>query len=84
MNKKIVGVALATCVGAVVVTKLLKKQKFSQEEQEKIDEYTKYLEDKNFVIVEKSKYNSPSSALFSISAIPTYYKVAKTVAKYVL
>lgn len=83
MNKKLV-VALAAGAGAVVTVKLLKKSKHSPEELEKIKQYRKYLEEKNFVIVDKKKYNKSRSQWFSISAIPTYYKVAKVVAKYVL
>lgn len=84
MNKK--QLLILTGVGLTVYALLSKKkEKFSADELEKINKYKQYLEDKDFVIVDKKKYKKMNkSGLLSISAIPNYYSVAKTIAKYIM
>ena len=85
MKKNTVLAVAAVAVGVYGATKLFsKKNKYTEEELQKIEEYRKYLEDKNYVIVEKNKYNKSSFNLLSTSMLPTYYKAAKLIAKYVV
>ena len=56
----------------------------SSEEREKVEEAKKYLEEKGYVISEKSKFPIGDLNLLSVSSLPMYYKAAKTVAKYIL
>ena len=82
MNKKVLFL-LTAGAGVVAVKSLLKTEKLNNEDREKVEEYKEYLESKGYTV---SKYNSPINGfnLLSVSSLPTYYKVAKTVAKYVL
>ena len=84
MNKKyflfIAGASIATYV-------LLKdkKEKYSADEIKKIEEYKQFLEDKDFVIVEKSKFNKlNNNKLLSISSLTNYYSIARTIAKFLV
>ena len=49
-----------------------------------VEEAKKYLEEKGYVISEKSKFPIGDLNLLSVSSLPMYYKAAKTVAKYIL
>ena len=70
--------------GALAVAVFHKKENFSSEEREKVEEAKKYLEEQGYIVSEKSKFPVGSLNLFSVSSLPMYYKAAKTVAKYIL
>jgi len=70
--------------GALAATVFHKKENLSSEEREKVEEAKKYLEEKGYVISEKSKFPIGDLNLLSVSSLPMYYKAAKTVAKYIL
>lgn len=71
--------------GAIVaVTVLPKKDQLSSEERRKVEQSKKYLEEKGYVVVEKSKYSVGKLNILSLSSLPMYYKAAKTVAKFIL
>lgn len=87
---KVKNILLLAAVGGVIYTILNsnKQEKYTTNELEKIEKYKKYLEDKNFVIVDKSKFDKLSKKnnkkLLSLSSMPKYYAVAKTIAKFAL
>ncbi|MGX7111249.1 hypothetical protein [Gemella cuniculi] len=84
MNKNtLLTLAAAGACAAVVSRALSKKEKFTAEELEKINKYKEYLEDKDYVIINKENYKKNNSKLLSLSSIPIYYKAAKTVAKFI-
>ena len=70
--------------GVLATTVFHKKENFSSEERTKVEEAKKYLEEKGYIVSEKSKFPVGSLNLFSVSSLPMYYKAAKTVAKYIL
>ncbi|MBF0715267.1 hypothetical protein [Gemelliphila palaticanis] len=86
MNKKqLLAIGLISLGTLAFISK--NKETYSEEELEKINRYKKYLNDKNFVIVSKKDYDKiskNSKKLFSISSIPSYYSIARSVARYVL
>lgn len=72
-------------VGALAAATVFhKKENLSSEERAKVEEAKKYLEEKGYIVSEKSKFPVGSLNLFSVSSLPMYYKAAKTVAKYIL
>ena len=80
MGKKLLlGLIGAGAIAAATV--FHKKENLSSEERE---EAKKYLEEKGYVISEKSKFPIGDLNLLSVSSLPMYYKAAKTVAKYIL
>ena len=84
MNKKYILALTVVGIGALATAAIFtKNDQLSAEDEEKIRESKEYLESKGYTV---SKYNSPINGfnLLSVSSLPTYYKVAKTVAKYVL
>lgn len=85
MNKK-TKFLLFTLASVIVVKQLMKKnERYSAEELEKINNYKEYLENKDFVVVDKKSFNKLNdNKIFKLSSIPKYYGVAKTVAKFIL
>ena len=78
MSKKSILALTVVGIGALATAAIFtKNDQLSAEDEEKIRE------SKGYTV---SKYNSPINGfnLLSVSSLPTYYKVAKTVAKYVL
>ena len=63
--------------GALAATVFHKKENLSSEERAKV-------EDKGYVVSEKTKFPVGGLNLLSVSSLPMYYKAAKTVAKYIL
>lgn len=66
-----------------------KKEKFSAGELEKINKYKKYLEENNYVIVDKNKFkklkgNKKLLSISTLSSLPKYYGIAKAISKYLL
>ena len=83
MSKRLLlGLIGAGAIAAVTV--LPKKDQLSSEERRKVEQWTKYLEEKGYVVVEKSKYSVGKLNILSLSSLPMYYKAAKTVAKFIL
>ena len=83
MGKKLLlGLIGAGAIAAVTV--LPKKDQLSSEERRKVEQSKKYLEEKGYVVVEKSKYSVGKLNILSLSSLPMYYKAAKTVAKFIL
>ena len=83
MGKKLLlGLIGAGAIAAVTV--LPKKDQLSSEERRKVEQSKKYLEEKGYVVVEKSKYSVGKFNILSLSSLPVYYKAAKTVAKFIL
>ena len=82
MSKKSILALTVVGIGALATAAIFTKNDQLSDE-EKIRESKEYLESKGYTV---SKYNSPINGfnLLSVSSLPTYYKVAKTVAKYVL
>ena len=82
MGKKL----LLGIVGAVALaaTVFHKKENFGTEERAKVEEAKKYLEEKGYVVTEKSKFPVGGLNILSVSSLPMYYKAAKTVAKFIL
>ena len=70
--------------GALAATVFHKKENFSTEERAKVEEAKKYLEEKGYVVSEKSKFPIGGLNMLSVSSLPMYYKAAKTVAKFIL
>ena len=70
--------------GAIAAAVFHKKENFSTEERAKVEEAKKYLEEKGYVVTEKSKFPVGSLNILSVSSLPMYYKAAKTVAKFIL
>ena len=70
--------------GALAATVFHKKENFSTEERTKVEEAKKYLEEKGYVVSEKSKFPIGGLNILSVSSLPMYYKAAKTVAKFIL
>ncbi|MDU6573218.1 MAG: hypothetical protein E6510_03280 [Gemella haemolysans] len=70
--------------GALAATVFHKKENFSTEERAKVEEAKKYLEEKGYVVSEKSKFPIGGLNILSVSSLPMYYKAAKTVAKFIL
>ncbi|MBF0713315.1 hypothetical protein HZY83_01145 [Gemella sp. GH3] len=85
MNKKTKFLLFAVA-GAIVVKKLMNKnERYSAAELERINDYKNYLEDKNFVVVDKKDFDKLNNKkFFKLSSIPKYYGVARTVAKFIL
>ena len=82
MGKKLLlGLVVVGALAAATV--FHKKENLSSEEREK-EEAKKYLEEKGYIVSEKSKFPVGSLNLLSVSSLPMYYKAAKTVAKYIL
>ena len=77
MNKKVLFL-LTAGAGVVAVKSLLKTEKLNNEDREKVEEYKKFLEEKGYT-VSKNTYLD----LLSLSALPMYYKAAKTIAKFI-
>lgn len=85
MSKNTVLAVLAVAAGAVAAGVILSKQEqLSAEEREKIEQSKEYLEEKGYVVVSKKNYAANSLNLFSVASLPTYYKAAKTIAKFVM
>ena len=83
MSKRLLlGLIGAGAIAAVTV--LPKKDQLSSEERRKVEQSKKYLEEKVYVVVEKSKYSVGKLNILSLSSLPMYYKAAKTVAKFIL
>lgn len=85
MSKKTI--LLATLAGAATLvagTIITKKEQLNLEDKEKIEKSKEYLESKGYVVVSKKNYAAKRLNLLSVTAIPTYYKAAKTIAKFVL
>ena len=70
--------------GALAATVFHKKENFSTEERAKVEEAKKYLEEKGYVVSEKSKFPIGGLNILSVSSLPMYYKAVKTVAKFIL
>ena len=70
--------------GVLAATVFHKKENFSTEERAKVEEAKKYLEEKGYVVTEKSKFPVGGLNILSVSSLPMYYKAAKTVAKFIL
>ena len=70
--------------GALAATVFHKKENFGTEERAKVEEAKKYLEEKGYVVTEKSKFPVGGVHILSVSSLPMYYKAAKTVAKFIL
>ena len=81
MNKKVLFL-LTAGAGVVAVKSLLKTEKLNNEDREKVDEYNKFLEEKGYT-VSKNTYLPNYLDLLSVSALPMYYKAAKTIAKFI-
>ena len=81
MNKKVL-LLLTVGAGVVAATSLLKTEKLNNEDREKVEEYKKFLEEKGYT-VSKNGYLPTNLELLSVSALPMYYKAAKTIAKFV-
>ena len=81
MNKKVLFL-LTAGAGVVAATSLLKTERLNKEDREKVDEYKKFLEEKGYK-VSKNGYLPTNLELLSVSALPMYYKAAKTIAKFV-
>ena len=81
MNKKVL-LLLTAGAGVVAATSLLKTERLNKEDREKVDEYKKFLEEKGYT-VSKNGYLPNNLDLLSVSALPMYYKAAKTIAKFV-
>ena len=81
MNKKVL-LLLTVGAGVVAATSLLKTERLNKEDREKVDEYKKFLEEKGYT-VSKNTYLPNNLDLLSVSALPMYYKAAKTIAKFV-
>ena len=72
MNKKVLFL-LTAGAGVVAVKSLLKTEKLNNEDREKVEEYK----------VSKNTYLPNNLDLLSVSALPMYYKAAKTIAKFI-
>ena len=70
--------------GALAATVFHKKENFSIEERAKVEEAKKYLEEKGYVVTEKSKFPVGGLNILSVSSLQMYYKAVKTVAKFIL
>ena len=70
--------------GAIAAAVFHKKENFGTEERAKVEEAKKYLEEKGYVVTEKSKFPVGGLNILSVSSLPMYYKAAKTVAKFIL
>ena len=81
MNKKVL-LLLTVGAGVVAATSLLKTERLNKEDSEKVDEYKRFLEEKGYT-VSKNTYLPNNLDLLSVSALPMYYKAAKTIAKFV-
>ena len=81
MNKKVLFL-LTAGAGVVAVKSLLKTERLNKEDREKVDEYKRFLEEKGYT-VSKNGYLPTNLELLSVSALPMYYKAAKTIAKFV-
>lgn len=81
MNKKVL-LLLTVGAGVVAATSLLKTERLNKEDREKVDEYKKFLEEKGYT-VGKNGYLPTNLELLSVTALPMYYKAAKTIAKFV-
>lgn len=76
-------VSLGTLAHALVKNYKSSKKKVSDTDLEKISKYKKYLEDKDFVIVDRKNYKKRYAHHFSVSSLPKYYAIAKTIYKIV-
>ena len=83
MSKRLL-LGLIGAGASAAVTVLPKKDQLSSEERRKVEQSKKYLEEKGYVVVEKSKYSVGKLNILSLSSLPMYYKAAKTVAKFIL
>ena len=84
MNKKSILALTVAGIGALATAAIFTKHnQINKEDEQKIKESTEYLESKGYVI---SRNGFPINGFdfLSVSSLPTFYKVAKTVAKYVL
>ena len=81
MNKKVL-LLLTVGAGVVAATSLLKTERLNKEDREKVDEYKKFLEEKGYT-VSKNTYLPNNLDGLSVSALPMYYKAAKTIAKFI-
>ena len=81
MNKKVL-LLLTVGAGVVAATSLLKTERLNKEDREKVDEYKRFLEEKGYT-VSKNTYLPNNLDLLSVSALPMYYKAAKTIAKFI-
>ena len=81
MHKKVL-LLLTVGAGVVAATSLLKTERLNKEDREKVDEYKKFLEEKGYT-VSKNTYLPNNLDLLSVSALPMYYKAAKTIAKFI-
>lgn len=62
-----------------------KKEKYSTEELEKINNFKSYLEDKDYIVLDKKNYKKLKNGnLLNLASLHNYYSIAKSVAKYVL
>ncbi|AME09639.1 MULTISPECIES: hypothetical protein [Gemella] len=85
MSKKTILTFAVAGLGAVALSTLIsKKERFSKEEKETIDKYKEYLEEKDYIVVDKKNYKKQVGNILSLSSLPLYYKAAKKVAKFVL
>ena len=71
-------------IGAGALAATVFHKNLSSEERAKVEEAKKYLEEKGYVVSEKTKFPVGGLNLLSVSSLPMYYKAAKTVAKYIL
>ena len=81
MNKKVL-LLLTVGAGVVAATSLLKTERLNKEDREQVDEYKKFLEEKGYT-VSKNCYLPTNLELLSVTALPMYYKSAKTIAKFI-
>lgn len=81
MNKKVL-LLLTVGAGVVAASSLLKTERLNKEDREKVDEYKRFLEEKGYT-VSKNTYLPNNLDLLSVTALPMYYKAAKTIAKFV-
>ena len=71
MSKRLLlGLIGAGAIAAVTV--LPKKDQLSSEERRKVEQSKKYLEEKGYVVVEKSKYSVGKFNILSLSLILTF------------
>ncbi len=83
MNKKSILALTVVGIGALATAVIFaKNDQINKEDEQKIKESKEYLESKGYVI---SRNGFPINGFdfLSVSSLPIYYKVAKTVAKYV-
>lgn len=81
MNNKKILMVLAIGASLLTISKISRKNKkiISEGEKAIIEKYSSYLEEKDFVVIPKKKYNNKLK--FNVLMLPQYISVVKTILK---